>query len=262
MSQVRIGIRLEALNRPLRQAVTVAAGFGIPGVQLDAIGDLAPDQLSQTGRRALKHLLHSHNLELTAIGCPLRYALSVEQNAEGRIAHVKKVLNLAYDLGPRRAIVSPGAIPSDEGGTGRVLFMDALRQLGGHAERVGSTLALDAGLDPPDKLKALLEQLPAGGLGVNLDPATLLTRGHDPAEAVRVLHGLIVHAHARDARLVGADREAQDVPLGHGDIDWIAFLGALEEVGYHGWLTIKRAAGPDPAAEITDAIAFLRRLGG
>ena len=33
---------------------------------------LAPDRLSQTGRREFRHLLRGHNLELTAVGCPLR----------------------------------------------------------------------------------------------------------------------------------------------------------------------------------------------
>ena len=49
--------------------------------------------------------------------------------------------------------------------------------------------------------------------------------GFDPYEAARALNRRVVHVHAKDARLVGASRTAQEVPLGHGDIDWMQFLG-------------------------------------
>ena len=44
------------------------------------------------------------------------------------------------------------------------------------------------------------------------------------------------------------------MPLGHGDIDWMQFLGVLEEVEYRGWLTVER--------DVTAGVAFLRRLIG
>ena len=47
-----------------------------------------------------------------------------------------------------------------------------------------------------------------------------------------------------------------------GDIDWTAFLGALEQVGYRGWLTIKRGVSPDPVADLRAGVGFLRRMVG
>src|SRR6059058_6632212 len=105
MKTVCIGIRLESLGLPLRRGLTEASRLGVSGVQVDAAGDLAPDQLSQTGRREFRHLLRAHNLELTAIGCPLRRGLDVAEQQEQRIDHVKKVMSLSFDLGPRVAIV-------------------------------------------------------------------------------------------------------------------------------------------------------------
>ncbi len=260
MSGLKLGVVLESLGRPLRPALNLACTLGVRGVQVDAAGELAPDRLSQTGRKDLRHLLRSLNLELTALGVPLRHGFDVAEHLETRVAHVENVLSLAYDLGPRIAIAFPGPI-ADENDAALPLLIDSLTALGRHGERVGATLALDTGLTPPATLDALLGRLDCGGLGIHLDPATLLIHGYDPAGAVRDLHRWLVHAQARDARSGRGGRNGQEVPLGHGDIDWTAFLGALEEIGFRGWLTIKPTPGPDPASEVKAAVALLRRLG-
>src|SRR5262245_41968686 len=113
MTRLKIGIRLESLGLPLRKALQEAARLGVGGVQVDAIGDLAPDTLSQTGRREFRNLLRTFNLELTALGCPLRYGLGETVNQQPRIEHVRKVMSLAFDLGPRIVFVSTGRIPDD-----------------------------------------------------------------------------------------------------------------------------------------------------
>src|SRR5215510_8458157 len=111
MNRLKIGVRLESLGLPLRRALAEASRLGVAGVQVDAAGDLAPDRLSQTGRREFRNLLRAHNLELTALGCPLRRGLDAVENQEGRIEHVRKVLSLSFDLGPRVAVVQAGRAP-------------------------------------------------------------------------------------------------------------------------------------------------------
>src|SRR5437879_3544709 len=111
LSLMKIGIRLESLGLPLRRALAEVERLGVTGVQVDAAGDLAPDQLSQTGRREFRNLLRSHSLELTALGCPLRRGLGTAENQEARIEHVRKVLALSFDLGPRIVVVQAGRVP-------------------------------------------------------------------------------------------------------------------------------------------------------
>src|SRR6516225_8332986 len=112
-TRLRIGVRLESLGLPLRRALAEAGKLGVAGVQVDAVGDLSPNQLSQTGRREFLHLLRAHNLELTALGCPLRRGLDTTQDQQPRIEHVRKVMSLSFELGPRVAIVQAGQVPED-----------------------------------------------------------------------------------------------------------------------------------------------------
>jgi sugar phosphate isomerase/epimerase len=262
MKSLKIGIRLESLALPLRSALTQASRLGVGGVQVDAVGDLSPSRLSDTGRREFRHLLRSHNLELTAVGCPLRFPLDHHENREARVEHVRKAMSLSYDLGPRLVVVEAGPIPDETDLLRTRLMSETLLALGQHGDRVGAVLALETGLESGETLATFLDRLDTGGLGVNLDPANLMFHGFAPYEAVRSLHRRIVHVHAKDARRGGASRAAQEVPLGAGDIDWLAFLGLLEEVEYHGWLTVERETGDNRAADIAAGVAFLRRIGG
>jgi sugar phosphate isomerase/epimerase len=260
MNRLRIGIRLDSLAVPLRQALGEAMRLSVAGVQLDSAGDLSPRSLSDSGRRQLRHLLRSHDLELSALGCPLRHGLDVAENQQPRVEHVMQVMSLSYELGCRLVIVQAGAIPEKDDDPRTGLLREALLDLGRHGDRIGATLAMETGLEPPQRLREFLDRLDTGSLAVNLDPANLLLNRHDPYEAVRVLHQRIVHSHAKDARSASASRAAQEVPLGHGDIDWIRYLGVLEEVGYRGWLVVERESGEQRVADVAAGVAFLRRL--
>jgi L-ribulose-5-phosphate 3-epimerase len=217
---------------------------------------------SATGRRELLHLLRSHNVELTALGCPLRQGLDGADNQQQRIEHVQQVLTLAYELGPRRVIVPCGRLPAADDLTRTALLIDALTALGRHGDRTGTFLALETGLDSGAVLRDFLNRFDTGGLGVNLDPANLVMNGFDPYQAARDLVGRVLHVHAKDARAHAANRGAQEVPLGHGDIDWLSFFGTLVEIAYAGWLVVERETGTDPRTDVIAGVAFLRNLIG
>src|SRR5438552_10966533 len=236
MNRLKIGIRLESLGLPLRKALQEASRLGVGGVQGDAVGDLSPSQLSETGRREFRHLLRAYNLELTALGCPLRRGLDVAEDQQPRLDRVKAVMSLSFDLGPRVTVVEAGAVPEDVNTPRGQLLSEALLALGQHGDRTGTVLALETGLESGPLLSQFLARFDSGGLGANLDPANLLLAGFDPYESARALAGRVVHSHAQDARQAGPNRSGQLVALGHGDIEWMRYLSVLEEIDYRGWL--------------------------
>lgn len=262
MSRLKLGIRLESLGLPLRRGLQEVVRLGVPGVQVDAVGDLSPDQLSQTGRREFRNLLRSHNLELTALGCPLRHGLDILEGQDARIEHIKKVLSLSFDLGPRIVIVQAGQVPEKPDSPAAKRFTEALLALGQYGDRTGTVLALETGLESGEVLRDFLAQFDTGGLGVNYDPANMVMNRFDPYESARALRGRINHMHAKDARQASANRAGQEVPLGHGDIEWMQFLSVLEEIEYRGWLTIERESGDNRLADVAAGVGFLRRFVG
>ena len=257
---MKIGVRAESMGLPLRRALLEAERLGVAGVQVDAAGDLAPNTLSQTGRREFLHLLRGYNLELTTLGCPLRHSLDTADGQEGRIEHVMKVMSLSFDLGPRRVIIQAGRIPEDDKDTRWSAMAEPLQALGRHGDRIGVVLALETGLEPGATLAKMLDGLDTGGLGVNFDPANLLMNRIDVFASLAALAGRVVHSHAHDARQVAASRAVQEVPLGHGDIDWMRYLSELEQYDYHGWIVVERETGDQRLQDIASGVAFLKRL--
>jgi sugar phosphate isomerase/epimerase len=259
MKQMKIGIRLESLGLPLRRALAEASRLSVAGVQIDALGDLGPDVLSQTGRREFRNLLRTYSLELTALGCPLRHGLDVAENQEPRLEHVRKVMTLAYDLGPRIVVIEAGQVPGEKDVERGRLMRDSLSNLAATGDRTGVTLALETGLESGAVLAEYLRSFDSGSLAANLDPANLSMHGFDPLQSARALVGKIAHTHARDCRRASTSRSAQEVPLGHGDIDWLSYLETLEEIEYRGWLIVERQSGDNRVADVAAGVAFLRR---
>ncbi|MBI3822458.1 MAG: sugar phosphate isomerase/epimerase [Planctomycetes bacterium] len=227
---------------------------GASAVELEAAGELLPQNLTQTGRREITHLLRSHDLSISAIVCPLRRGVDVAENLEPRLAQIRATMEMAFDLGPRLVIIPFGTLPEKDDDPAAAVTKEALVDLGRHGDRTGVTIALD-GVDAPDRLVNYLERFDVGSLGVNFNPANLVIAGHNPHDAVKALNKRMIHAHAQDARRVSPSRMGA-VPLGHGDIDWLALLANFEEIEYRGPLTVLG----DGRAEIAAGVAFLRRF--
>jgi len=255
---MKIGLRLASLQLPLRKAVQTAGRTGAAGVQVDALGDLLPDQISQTGRREFRHLLRSHNLEVTAVGCPMRRGLNVIENIEVRLEHVRKVMTLAVDLGPRVVVVEAGRLGADPAAD--VVLRESLLTLARFGDTNGAVLALETGNESAETVAKFLAGFDTGALAVNFDPANLLMHGFSPYQAVGALTKRIAHVHCKDARQASASQAAAEVLLGHGDIEWMRLLDLLREADYRGWLTVERETAPLTAAEATAGIEFLKRL--
>ena len=255
MARIKLGISLRSLLSPLRRTIQEARKVGVPGVELAVQGDLTPQHLTQTGRREIRHLLSSNDVEATALFVPLRRGLDEAENQQGRIDYIRLAMQLSYDLGPRVTIVQAGRVPENDDAPRFPLLRDALEALGRHGDRIGVRVALDSGAESGAALQAFLDRFDAGSLAVNYNPANLLLSGHDPYQSARALTGRIAHAIAQDARRINPNRLVT-VPTGHGDVDWMQLLGTLEEIGYDGFLVVPGA----DFAELTAGVQFLRRF--
>lgn len=262
MNRLKLAVALDSLGLPLRRALFETERLGVSGILVNAVGDLAPRQLSQTGRRELLHVFRAHNLQLAALGCPLRHGLAAAEGQEARIEHIQRVLSLSFDLGARLVVIQAGPVPEDEATPAGRQYTEALRVLGQYGDRTGSVLALETGLEAGSVLRAFLDRFDTGGLGVALDPANLVLNGVDPHESARALAGRVVFCQAKDARRSSASRSGREVPLGQGEIDWLQFLSVLEEIEYRGWLAVKREEGENRLADVAAGVRFLRRLVG
>lgn len=235
----------------------MASKLGVSGLELAAAGELAPGQLTQSGRREIRHLFASHQLSIAAIAAPLRFGLDVPEQQDARIDFIRQAMALAVDLGCPRVVVQPGPIPTDEKDPRYTLMFDALLDLGRHGDRIGTILAIETAGDEPAAVDAFLAKLDTGGLALTYNPGFLLIHGRDPYQTVRQWRSRIIYAHATDARRGAAPRL---VPVGRGDLDWMELLATFAEIEYRGFLTADFEPGVNAEREAGEAIGFLQRL--
>src|SRR4051794_37487407 len=260
MKPLRVGIVVESTGLPVRRAVAEAAKMGSEGVQADAADDLHPDRITDTGRREFRNLLRSYGQDLAALNVPLRHGLDTAENLQPRIDRVRKAMQLAFDLGARKVVV-PCPKLSDEPESPRAQLMrESLLALGTFGDRVGTKLALEIGFDPAEKVRDYMGTFDTGSLRVTYDPANFMMHGHDPLANIAPLKGLVAHVHARDARSAGLSRGLQEVPLGAGDVDWMALTATLQVMEFDGFLTVEREQGENKLADVAAGVKFLRRF--
>jgi inosose dehydratase len=126
-------------------------------------------------------------------------------------------------------------------------------------------------VEDPEEVEVVASRLPQTGAGLCLDVGHYLVGGGDPVEAIRRYGPLVTHLHAKDvdpnvlARLRAAEidgfgagvRERIFTELGNGALDLRGVLGALDDVGYDGWLMVEQDSSWLPPAE---AAAVGRRV--
>lgn len=259
MNQLKLGIVLETTGLPVRQALAAASALGVRGVQVDATGPLAPEHLTETGRRELQTLLRGVGLELSALNCPSRRALDDPAAGSRFVDHLRGVMLLASDLGCPCVIVALPGVPDATDELRARAQREALSALAACGDRIGTRVALDTGAAAAEGVRDYLDTFDTDTLNVNFDPANAIRAGSDPVSALEALFGRVIHTHARDVRAAvgGAWHE---VALGTGDVDWAEYLSALEAVGYGGYMAVDRASVPDRFEDVVAAVRYLERF--
>ncbi|MBV8231219.1 MAG: hypothetical protein JO329_14640, partial [Planctomycetaceae bacterium] len=84
MIRTPLGLRLLP-NTSVREQIQEAARLGARGVVIDAVGDLGPDRLTETGRRELRHLLRSIDVALIAMHLPTRRSFNTTDQLDDRL---------------------------------------------------------------------------------------------------------------------------------------------------------------------------------
>jgi sugar phosphate isomerase/epimerase len=234
-----LGLRLSP-DRPVRDQISEAARLGARGVVIDAIGDVAPQRLGETGRRDLRHILRTVELSLVALSLPTRRAFDTTDQLDDRLRRADLAFAMAYELGTNVVLARLGSVPPQGDDGRREIYANAVRELGMLADHRGVRLAIESGGEPADKLREFLETLGLPTLAVSIDPGGFLQAGIDPIGAMRELADWVAHAYANDATGV-ANLPAYN-PRGFGfppgALDWEEYLGSLEEISYHGFLTV------------------------
>ena len=271
-----IGVIIDSFRTDIPTAVKKAAAIGAQGIQVYATrGEMAPENLTGHKRAEFLDLVKSNGLTISALCGDLGGGgfMWAEKNPE-KIERSKRIIDLAKELETDVVTTHIGVVPADSSVDRFKVMQEACFELARYADSVGAHFAVETGPETSEVLKNFLDSLGSTGVGVNLDPANLvMVTGDNPAKAVYNLRDYIVHTHAKDGRqlfyegpesVYGLAKNALvtgdsfiELPLGEGDVPWDAYLAALNDIGFKGFLTIEREVGDNPEADIRKAVSFL-----
>ena len=273
MYQFPIGVIINSFRTDTRTAIEMAAKLGAQGIQMySSRGEDAPEFMTREQRRELLDIVKSNGLKFSALCGELGEGFFRPERNPILIEQSKRILEVAKELETDIVTTHIGVVPADPAHERYGIMQEACSELARYADSLNAHFAIETGPETSAVLKKFLDGLHSTGVAVNLDPANLvMVAGDDPVSAVHNLKDYIVHTHAKDGvmlirtnpeyvyKVLPKPAELQGVkcyremPLGEGDVDFTAYLKALEEVGYRGFLTIEREVGEDPARDINTA---------
>lgn len=126
----------------------------------------------------------------------------------------------------------------------------------------GVSLYLETGQETAHTLLAFLGEMKKRGvknIAVNFDPANMILYDmDDPIEALRLLVPHVRQVHAKDAKRTRIKGEwGEEVVVGTGEVDWVAFVRILAEADFTGHYIFEREAGADRVGDIAQGIRAL-----
>ncbi len=281
MYKFPIGAIIESFRLPTLEAVKKAAELKLDGLQMYATsGEHAPENLSGKKAKELLEYVKDNGLRFSALCGDLGHGFGDKEMNPELIEKSKRILDLSKELECDIVTTHIGVVPESPEHERYKIMQAACAELAEYADSVDAHFAIETGPETSATLKKFLDSLGSRGVGVNLDPANLvMVTGDDPVKAVHNLKDYIVHTHAKDGKMLAKGnpeyiygivhpvpvefqgiRYFEEVPLGTGQVDFPAYLAALDEIGYKGYLTIEREVGDTPAKDIATAADFLREI--
>lgn len=280
MYKFPIGVIIDGFKTDRTTAIEHAARMGVDGIQMFATkGENSPEKMDSSARIALKKQVNDAGLVFSALCGDMGMGYGDRERNPILIDKLKKILDLANDLGTNIVTTHIGVVPSDTNHDRYKIMQEACFTLGEYASKSNSYFAIETGPEKSTTLLNFIESLNTKGIAVNFDPANLrMVLDEDPITAVKNLAKYIVHTHAKDGVMLNKGNPEfiyrvvhpippevkqmkffEERPLGEGAVNFPLYLKALEEIGFKGFLIVEREAGIDPLDNIGQAVEYLKK---
>lgn len=248
-----------SIDAGLGVKLEIAHELGVPTIQIHA-----PEKASRTQQKAEQFTtqLETLGIELTAVFGGFEgesYAsiptsqqtvgLVPEPTRAARTQEMKEIADFARLLGVDVVALHLGFVPHDPGNPTYEDVLRVTREVCDRCKNNGQRLHLETGQETAEVLLQFLADVDRDNLFVNFDPANMILYGSgEPIEALKKVGSYVRSVHCKDGKWAAKPGEewGAEVPLGEGDVGMEAYLRTLNDLGYHGPLTIEREIPQDP----------------
>ena len=140
----------------------------------------------------------------------------------------------------------------------------AVKTIADYCESLGIHFNFETGQETPPTLMRLVQDLDTEYVGINLDPANLITYGKgNPIDALDIFGDRIRGVHVKDGVYASGDfhKHGQQTFIGEGAVNFPVFLPKLIKQGYKGDLYIEREiTGEQQMIDIKKTIVYVNEI--
>jgi sugar phosphate isomerase/epimerase len=241
--------------------IAKAGRLGFDAVELNVrgLGNPAEQAFDAERVQQVRRLCEQHDIAISALAY---YDMAFQPPADTAVQRAyERVFDTADALGVQVITSMSGFDPNRDWNGNLQLFADRFGPVATLAEQRGVRVAFEnwmgfSGHVPfkprnmggsPDTWDAWFCVVPSQALGIELDPSHLYWQGIDHLRALREYKDRVYHVHAKDTEMlperryrggVNGDYFRFRIP-GYGEINWAAFVSALDEIGYRGGIAIE-----------------------
>ena len=198
---------------------------------------------------------------------PEKYAslgLVPKQYRAKRLDELRRGGEFAHKLGVKNIITHTGFIPDDPFAEGHIGVVDSLKILCSELGERGQSFSFETGEELPLTLNIVINEIGLDNVGVNFDPANLISSGRgNPCDAMELLGSRIFGMHAKDSVPAKfGETNGRQVPIGEGKVDFNRLIKQVLDAGYKGDIFIEHEMKnrPDRDGDILRSKAYLETI--
>jgi L-ribulose-5-phosphate 3-epimerase len=224
----------------------------------------------------VKALMKKYGVEVSAFWCgwagpcewnfaygPTTIGLVPAAYRHRRLETLEKGSDFSAELGIEDIVTHVGFIPNNPSDPDYAGLVGAIRRLCMRCGGNGQYFLFETGQEAPVVLLRTIEDVGAGNLGINLDPANLLMYGlGNPIDALDVFGSYVRNVHGKDGVCPSSGRVlGEEMPIGQGKVNYPELIKKLKGTGYDRYITIEREiSGEEQKTDIRAAKLYLEQL--
>ena len=268
MTRLEVGVDIDDFRLGTKEGLRRAADLHFRVIEMATVeGELAPNQLSSSGRRHLARFVKGQGLRLGALVADIPgLHLGDSRTVDERVERTLEIIDLAKDMDVPVVTSATGALTQSEEGTPLPCALEALGRIGEFADSRGIRYAIRPSLDSGDRVADVLGALGCPSIWLGLDPAAMVMTGANPLASIERLMDRITLLHARDAtagcmsRTNDYARPGHETRLGEGEVDLLGLFAALRDSDYRGACILRRTDSKTPTEDLQAARSTIQRF--
>ena len=237
----KLGMLVNTKHIGVEEGIYKARKWNLDFIQLYAMNEKCNlNDWSNARLHHLKNTLLAEGVRLSSLAISFGPQAILSKNV---IEQYKSITNIGLELGANIITAHIGKIPSDSTCDRYKSMLEVCCELGSMNEEMGCLFGIETGTEKSSVLKRFLEEINSSELGINFDPANIISGTREsPNDFLRAIQKYVSHVHLKDCLKVKSEEGIyyQETAAGQGSVNFEEIFTSLNSSGFNGYYIVER----------------------